>query len=490
MAKKYQSGMTLLELVSSLALLALLMAGAVRLANSYGESASANRAVDQMLVISRAVQSYIRDNTVAALSNATATQPLLISVPMLVAAGYLPSGAKAKNDFDQAICALVLEPSPGVLDAVIVTEGGTAIDDLALGSLADSLGASGGGVYSTSSTVITGAKGRWTKATSALAVANNAGKHCDGTTNGTPSLTAGHAALALLVESTDFDNGGLMRSAVPGQDAQNRMDVPITLVANAVVGNACSGVGRFALTSTDSLVGCIGGAWAQVSSNNEYWLNPDALTADFTKDGQVKIAANSFTGRVGMPLYKSGAVFADETRSTEQVNRVVTPAMKFNVNTGLRNEQYNHGLGSDTLALSDDGTLYHPSSPIDYHWDTTLNRYRERLPTYATSTASVHRQMEHGVFTFYVLGYENPNQLMIGRGTWSAENNTFNGEVSCTSAAACYTAPLAECGYRITHDTEGAAPCTIRQADPTANTAASLRRVMVTGLIVKNVTRQ
>ena len=200
--------------------MATVTAGVSRLIDQYQEDTKSAITAQHLATIGNAAQQYIKDNYAGVQANATATSPALITVPMLIGAGYLPAGYSSTNSYNQTACVLVLEPVANMLDGMVVTEGGTAINDINLGGLAGLIGANGGGIYSTATTLLRGAMGGWSLATANYAAANNAGTNCSGA-GGTPLLTAGHPVMALWFANGDSSSSYLRRDAVAGRPDLN-----------------------------------------------------------------------------------------------------------------------------------------------------------------------------------------------------------------------------------------------------------------------------
>ena len=244
-----QGGVTLLEIIISLGILGVVIVGAASLVDNHMERMRSAATAQQMTIFANAVQSYIKDNysdlTVANTHNvptATASIPAVITVntlqttPVGLPSGpasptkYLPSNFAPVNAYGQTICALVLQPKANELYAMIVTEGGNAINDLDLGLLAGLTGSAGGGIYSTAPTIAKGTMGKWQ-----FNLANDPvgsffqGKspsNCSGTVGSTINLVAGHPLMALWFAS-DTSSAFLYRDKVPGHPELNQMQTDI-----------------------------------------------------------------------------------------------------------------------------------------------------------------------------------------------------------------------------------------------------------------------
>lgn len=298
--RKRQSGITLLEILASVGIMAAVIAGVARLADQYVDDTKSALVAQQVVAVGNAAQAYIKDNYTTVMGNATATTPALITVPMLTAAGYLQTGFATKNTYGHDLCVLVLEPSANNLNALVVTEGGTAIDDLTLGSVAVGIGAAGGGVYSSASTTLRGAMGGWSMAVGSYANANNANQKCNGT-GGTPTIAAGHPVMALWFSNGDVTSGFLYRNSVPGRPELNTMNTPLVMNSIQTAGGACTTTGAIARDNTGGILTCQSATW-KTAGGSMYWRDPvanyAALPASGDPVGAVRVTTN--TGRAFM----------------------------------------------------------------------------------------------------------------------------------------------------------------------------------------------
>ena len=126
----------MMELVLGLSVLAMVTVGLNQLADRWSEDTRNTVAASQVRTFGEAAKSYIKDNYAAVQAVATATAPAIIDVPTLIAAGKLPTGYQNSNAFGHATCALVLEPAPDRLQAMVITEGGTVVGDPSLAQIA------------------------------------------------------------------------------------------------------------------------------------------------------------------------------------------------------------------------------------------------------------------------------------------------------------------------------------------------------------------
>ena len=273
--RQCEQGLTLLEVILSLGIISAATIGMNMIASRYADDTKLTIAASQMRTFGEAAKAYIKDNYATVQAVATPSAPAVVDVPTLIASGYLTTGFMSTNAFDQSLCALVLEPTANRLQAMVVAEGGTAIDDLSLGSLAAIVGGSGGGTYSSDATVIRGAVGGWAITTATFDnLVNNVNRKCNGTA-GNVRVAAGTPAMALWFENGDTSSAFLARDAVPGRPELNAMNTPIVMNSVQVANNACANLGAIARSSTGAVLSCeSSGLWKTQGSS--FWKEPVA----------------------------------------------------------------------------------------------------------------------------------------------------------------------------------------------------------------------
>jgi type II secretory pathway pseudopilin PulG len=260
-AALWQAGLTLLELILGLAILATVTVGLNQLADRWADDTESSIAASQVRTFADAARSYIKDNYAAVQGVATASAPAIIDVATLIAAGKLPVGYQNRNAFAQATCALVLEPTANRLQAMVITEGGKLLGDPSLATVASTVGGSGGGVYSTDAATIRGAVGGWQLAAASFDnLANNLGRRCDGTP-GNVRVAVGHPMMALWFENGDVSSAFVARDAVPGRPELNAMNTPLVMNSVQAVNGACAVGGAIAQDGTGRILSCQNGTW-------------------------------------------------------------------------------------------------------------------------------------------------------------------------------------------------------------------------------------
>lgn len=272
-SRVHQLGLTLLEMLLALSILGGILAGLAGLLQSASEDAKASVAARHISVIGDAANAYIKDNYSVLTSVATNTTPALLDVATLIAGGYLTEGYSPTNAWGQATCVLVLQPSPNKLSGLVVTEGGTSIDDLSLGQIAATIGGAGGGIYSTAPATLRGAMGGYSFPVGAYANPNHLGRRCNGVP-GNISLVAGHPVMALWYADAMNAVSTLYRDSVPGNPGLNTMNTPILMSASSArtIDTACAPNGALARDANGAVLSCELGEWKKGGS--AFWQDP------------------------------------------------------------------------------------------------------------------------------------------------------------------------------------------------------------------------
>jgi len=240
-----QKGFALVEVLGAVALSAILYAGYIKIEQNKIESVRSEVAGQQLNEIAKAANRYITDNYSTLMGVATSTQPALVRISDLQAANILDPSVSSTNAYGQSLCALVLQPTPGKLTGLVVTEGGEAVNDVDLSTMVGSVGAAGGGIYTDTPTALIGARGGWAVNTATYANPNQLGQNCSGAA-GNVSLSAGHAGVALWFENNDLTSGFLYRESIPGRPELNRMTTSLDMNSNDI-----TNAGAVGATSVD-----------------------------------------------------------------------------------------------------------------------------------------------------------------------------------------------------------------------------------------------
>lgn len=354
---KKQAGLTLLELVLSLGILATATAGINSLISQSIEDNRSSIVALHLKTVGDAANEYIKDNYAGITSVATSTSPALIRVSDLIAGGYLTAGYSTTNARSQNTCVLVLEPSANNLTAIVATEGGDTIDDLTLGQIAANIGGAGGGVYSTANTTIKGAMGGYSVAVGNFANANSLTKKCDGTTAGAVAFTAGHPAMALWFADGNAISAALYRDSVPGNPSLNTMNTPIIMGAGTVQtsGGACTTIGAMGRDNTGKVMMCDGSTW-KIQGGSAYWGDPVANFASLpvcnaALSWQTRIVQSPTTGTGARAYSCNGAgtwlaLAVDDTGNLVVAGNTSTGSLGVTGNTTLGD------LASDSVTVN------------------------------------------------------------------------------------------------------------------------------------------
>lgn len=273
----YQKGVTLAEFALTMAVLGGLMSVLLAMVNQDTDKARAITAGTHTGLVLKAAQAYINDNPATVLAGATSTTPHKITIATLKTGGYLPSNFSATNGYGQTACVLALEPTANNIEAMVVTEGGTAIPEIPLRVAANELGASGGSVPQSTPTTIVGAGGAWSRTLS---------PYNTDSCSGTP-VSGGHFAATLYFENAVTSGGApyLHRSSVSGHPELNTMSTDLNMgtfkITNAgsialntvVTANAaCTTNGEIARDTNGAVMSCQSGQWK--SQGSSYWQDP------------------------------------------------------------------------------------------------------------------------------------------------------------------------------------------------------------------------
>lgn len=312
-----QAGLTLLELVLGLSVLAVATVGMNQLSDRWSDDTRNTVTASQVRTFGEAARSYIKDNYAAVQAVATPTAPAIIDVATLVAAGKLPAGYLNTNAFGHATCALVLEPVADRLQAMVITEGGTAVGDPSLAQIASVIGGSGGGVYATAPASIQGAVGGWNLAASTFDNrANNLGRRCDGAA-GNVRVATGHPVMALWFENGDTSAAFLVRDAVPGRPELNAMNTPLVMKSVQTANAACTDTGAIAQDGNGRILSCQSGLWRASGDGS---CQPTSSDLNLLEEG-----ARCYNG-IALPNSPGGGdwVFIEVTRHYNSGNYYAT----------------------------------------------------------------------------------------------------------------------------------------------------------------------
>lgn len=258
MQKNRQRGFTLIEIAIVLGLVLIAIPLAASYAKDYTDSLVNRATADYQVRFTDAVIQYIKDNNAAVKSVATASSPAVITTIMLKNTGYLLPGFGDLNPFGQTLAARILQPVAGKLDTVVVSTGGTTIDERNLRHIAEAMGALGSGGYISvlDTATAVGVFGKWKIKIADYGV----------------SPGAGHLVNLLSFQNETLVSDYLYRNAVPGQPQLNQMNTPLIMASVQTVGASCSVVAAIAQDGNGMVISCQNGTWQPQGS--AYWKEP------------------------------------------------------------------------------------------------------------------------------------------------------------------------------------------------------------------------
>lgn len=272
-------GVTLLEMLGAIAVMAILSVGTVSLIDAALDDTRGQHAGRHQSLVVDAAERYIRDHY-ADLVTASAGGP--VAIPVATLADLLPAGFQPANAYAQTPCVRIVQPAPGRLNALIVAEGGQSIPERDVAYVAAHAGRGGGQIVAEDTTVAQGVFGSWRVATAPYSAVT-----CGAT--GPTEAASNRLASALFFDgpgtaAVDF----LYRREVPGHPELNALDVPVAMQGRAVVieddttDPLCSAAdpyaqGRIAVGPDGAVLSCQTGAWRRQGS--AFWKDPVATAA-------------------------------------------------------------------------------------------------------------------------------------------------------------------------------------------------------------------
>lgn len=258
-----QGGFTIIEASLALIVATISITAALSYYNNYLDSINNQVTADHLQVVSKASKEYIKDNYSALIASAGPTTPASITTAMLKSTNYLPAGFSDTNLFGQRYQISVIEPVANRLDALVTTDGGAAINELSIRRIAHLVGASGGYISNTNTTIVHGSFGGWQSAISNYAI--NPG--------------AGRLAVGLFFENGQYSSDYLYRNVVPGHPELNQMNTSIAMSGNNITGAgvigsnsvttqtvSATGIGTSTITATSGAIGNLNAT--NLTSNN------------------------------------------------------------------------------------------------------------------------------------------------------------------------------------------------------------------------------
>ena len=202
-----QSGFTLIEMLVVLVLVGLIMVWIITISTNSAERERETVAAQYTKRVVDATERYVSDNYAALVASAGPTAPTVLTPATLRSAQYLGAQVPDLNAYGQNTEIRVIEPTPGQLEVLVVTMGGSAIPEGGLRRIARQIGPEGGFVSTSSSTAMTGAYSGWTAPLS---------------TYGAPD-GGGRIGAGLFFRDSQSVTDYIYRAAVPGKPELNTM---------------------------------------------------------------------------------------------------------------------------------------------------------------------------------------------------------------------------------------------------------------------------
>ena len=258
---KLYSGFTLVELLIVISIGSAILASVGYYSYNSYQQRDINATAIQIKKIANAAKKYINEYSNALIRTAKADKPSVIPVSVLL---QYDDSLATNNYAEQNYCVLVLQPSVGYLQGLVITEGGEKINDIDLAQIAVLTGANGGGVYSTNLNNIIGTNNGWNIPINNFAKSEV--KCGDGTSAGKTKIESGHAVYALWFKTsrTGINTQVLYRNEVPGQPELATMNTPIIMNTTQILGLACNVDKAIANLADGSTAYCLEGNWQRV----------------------------------------------------------------------------------------------------------------------------------------------------------------------------------------------------------------------------------
>jgi len=320
-----QQGLTLLELIGALSIMAIITAAAIPVANRYVEDNKGRVVADQVSKLVGPANAYINANYAAISATATATTPYVITPATLQAAGFLDPAMFLTNPYGQGYQIAVLQPTAGVLQGLIVTTGGAPISEREMPLIAAQVGGAGGFVSGQSALGANFAQGAYGGVKTQL-------------TNFGGSPGTGHVAAALFYSNLATVDDSLHRHTTAGQPQYNQMSTNIDMGGNSV-NNALN----------------VNAQGVNIAQNTNSWTG---VTVNSQQGGHQWLMASVGSGWGGQA---GNLVFYDQSANVQRAS--IDTAGNFAINAGNYFKMGNASVyGDNTNAMvsagASGGTVY------------------------------------------------------------------------------------------------------------------------------------
>ncbi|HEY2454471.1 MAG TPA: shufflon system plasmid conjugative transfer pilus tip adhesin PilV [Scandinavium sp.] len=294
--------------------------------NEYWDKRDWQVSAVQVSRYAQALRAYTAQNYDTLLAAATTTTPVSITTAMLKNTGFLEAGFSDNLSAGQQLHAVLIRnaTNTGVLQGLIVSQGGTPLPFMALRDISVAVTTGLGGYLWNSTTTVTGANNSWSVPLSGFGL----------------SSSGGHIAALLTADELTAarqDTDRLYRFAVTGNPDLNRMHTSIDMGANnlnntgsvnAISGNFSGAVAAGSNVTAGGNVTANGGMTAAgdirstagwlISRGSKGWLNETWQGGFYMSDSDWVRAVNN-TGIYTGGQMRGGSVRADGRLSTGDV---------------------------------------------------------------------------------------------------------------------------------------------------------------------------
>ena len=205
-----------------------------------------------------------------------------VTIPQLIAQGFLPVGTKATDEFGNPITVLFTADGSGNVTGYVVDQGQKIYSNLEAGRLMLDLGDRGGYVPATpiagqQPNVIYGSGDTWQ-------------------VGAPPGIAAGSVEVKVEPNAAQEADDSRFLWRVPAPNAaENTMSTPLVMSATEVEGTGCAYTGAIAQNGTGALVSCQSGTWTAVGGG--HWRAPvstfAALPASGNQNGDVRLTLDT-----------------------------------------------------------------------------------------------------------------------------------------------------------------------------------------------------
>ena len=248
------------------------------LVSTVREESRMNIAATHARKVQLAANNYISDNYAAISAASSPTSAYTLTVPMLITAGYLPTGFSDTNNYSSTYRTLIYQPTANKFHTMTFLTGGSTLTLSQARKLSSYIGASGGYIEGT---VAKGSQGSWTENLSAFGGFNPGD---------------GHIVISGFYVNGAVVNDYLYRKAVPGHPELNTMGTAINMGTNNLDNVGTLNASKGVISSNLSVGGDSNTATLHVagdsSVNGTAWAN-NTHTNNNTTTGSLNVSGDS-----------------------------------------------------------------------------------------------------------------------------------------------------------------------------------------------------